>query len=349
MVSPPTQVSLSSLRIGQKLGSGGQGDVYLLKEWQGHYQAETVFKRYRDQNANDRALLALVDFPDLLAPDALNSLLTQTAWPRSCVTDGKRVAGFLMRKVPERFVGRVADGRPRLRELQYLLYPPKPLWGDITPLDATGRIAVADAFVRLVRLLHEHSIVLGDISMRNILWCAGKPGQPGQHGKPAESPRIFVLDCDSARRIGFPPVLPQPQTVDWDDPQMPASGPDLDTDRYKVALVVGRILAARHDIRPGEPWRPVSGVPWRVAEAVKKCFDEAARPRNFRPDVGWWALALTGREVIRLGQARPPSRSNPSSRPNPPLGTVRSRKRALKRDSGKRWWRWWVSLRGTGQ
>jgi hypothetical protein len=334
MVSPPTEVRLSSLRLGEKLGSGGQGDVYLLRQWQGHNQAGTAFKRYRDKNANARALLALVDFPGMLAPDAFTSLRSQTAWPLSCVTDGKRVAGFLMRTVPGRFIGRVSNGTPRLRELQYLLYPPKPLWGDITPLDATGRIVVAEAFVRLVRLLHEHSIVLGDISMRNILWCAGKPSTPG---KAAELPRIFVIDCDSARRIGFPPVLPQPQTVDWDDPQMPASGPDLDTDRYKVALVVGRVLAARHDIRPGDAWRPVDGVPWRIAEAVRECFNEAAKPRNFRPDVGWWVQALNGRETMRL---RPPRR---------PSAPVRRQNRAPGEDRGKPWWHWWLALRSLGQ
>lgn len=289
--SPQPQVPLSSLQLGEKLGSGGQGDVYHL-----HNRPGTVFKLYRAKNASAPALMALVDFPGTLNPGARHSLLSQTAWPHTCVTDGPVVAGFLMDEVPGKFFGRVANGHRQLRELQYLLYPPKALWGDITPLDATGRIQVADAFVRLVQLMHEHSIVLGDISMRNLLWCAGQAGQPAQ---------IFLVDCDSAGRIGLPPVLPQPQTWDWDDPQMPSAGPDLDTDRYKVALAVGRILAARHDIRPGEEWTPVAGIPAEIAGPVKDCFAEAARMRNGRPEVSRWVQALSGREMIQLSPLRP--------------------------------------------
>jgi DNA-binding helix-hairpin-helix protein with protein kinase domain len=174
-------IAASSLRLGEKLGSGGQGEVHRVMSPKG-----MAYKRYFSPAVNADSLRALVQFPDSLDSFARTELLTQTAWPQRRVTDAGRVVGFLMQEVPARFLGRTTAG-PKLRELQYLLYPPKPMWGDITPLSPADRVQLASALVRLVRTLHSHSMVLGDISMSNLLWS---PGQP---------PQIFILDCPSRK------------------------------------------------------------------------------------------------------------------------------------------------------
>lgn len=287
--NPNPVVPMSSLKLGELLGSGGQGRVFRVANRPG-----TVLKDYYYTNANGQSLQALVDFPYSLDPRDRDLLFSQTAWPRACVTENGATRGFLMDEVPAPFFGRVQNGKMKLHELQYLLYPHNTMWGEIRPLDATGRLQLARDLIALVRLLHEHSIVFGDISMRNILW---RPGNPTG---------IFLLDCDSAGRLGLPPVLRQPQTVDWDDPHMPSTGPDLDTDRYKVALAIGRMLAGSHAVRPGDPWMPMSGIPVKVADKVRDCFTDAAMPHNSRPALTRWEQVLSEREVIEVKPIMPP-------------------------------------------
>jgi DNA-binding helix-hairpin-helix protein with protein kinase domain len=280
-------VALAQLDLGEKLGGGGQGEVFRLRNRPGE-----VFKRYLSPSVYADALTALVRFPESLAEKDREALHRQTAWPLARVTDGARVTGLLMREVPQTFVGLSAAG-PKLRELQYLLYPPKPLWGDIQPLDTTGRIEVAQQFVRLCRIFQDNGIVMGDVSMSNVLWAAGFPAQ------------IFLIDCDGFCLSKMRPVLPQPETPDWDDPQMPSTKADLDTDRYKVALLVGRVLAGNAAVRPGQPLPLPADLPDPIGHMVIACFSAAGGPHGTRPTVAEWHQAVSGRGTIALPPRQP--------------------------------------------
>ncbi|TYK45961.1 hypothetical protein [Actinomadura decatromicini] len=290
---------LADLSLGAEVGSGGQGKVHeLLGAGGGH-----VFKEYlHPATVNGAALKRLVELPADLSQAHRDALLRQTAWPLARVLDGGHVRGFVMRRVPAEFWGRAAPG-PKLRELQYLLYEPKALWGDITPPDAAGRLEIARGTVSLFRLLHANRLVVGDVSMSNLLWS------------PAGN--VFLLDCDGIRETGEKPVMAQPSTPDWDDPEQPSTGPDLDTDRYKLALLVARVLAKASGLRPGRPVPFVAGVPDRIAGEVSERFAEAARPRGLRPDAARWARALDERGVIELDPLPPVRR--PPSLPQAPL------------------------------
>jgi hypothetical protein len=195
--------------------------------------------------------------------------------------------------------------------LQYLLYEPKWMWGDIAPPDIDGRLGIARNTVALFRLLHSRRLVVGDVSMSNLLWSPA-----GQ---------IFLLDCDGVRELGAVPVLPQPETLDWDDPSQPASGPDLDTDRYKLALLVARVLTRSPALRPGAPVARPPGLPERIAGEVAARFAEAAGPRGSRPDAAQWARALDARGVIELPPL-PPVRKTPSLPEAPMDGGRRPRR-----------------------
>lgn len=282
------RVEQAALKLGEMLDKGGQGEVWTLTDRPDH-----VFKRYFMPNVNTSALEGLVGFPLRLRPSEQRTLQECTAWPTEIVTAKQQAVGFVMRRVPGEFVARTASAKGQLRELQYLLYEPKPLWGDIEPLDADDRVELVRAFVELVRILHRHTVVLGDISMRNILWAPGDP------------PRLFVLDCDSARFESSPSVLPQANTPDWDDPYGPPGSSDLDSDRYKLALFAGRVLSRDAYVRPGQELHLLPDLENPIADLARKSFERAGGARGSRPDADEWARALSGRASIALTPPAP--------------------------------------------
>jgi hypothetical protein len=288
----------STLRLGGHLGTGGQGQVFKVK---GRKPA-LVFKKYIVPGADPVALQKLVDLPTTMRSGDRDHLLSHTAWPLARVMHKGILSGFIMQAIPDRFVGRNQAGTKKLRELQYLLFEPRPLWGDLGPPDVEGRINVARQVTTLIQFLHSYSLVIGDVSMSNILWAEEDP------------PGIFLIDCDSTRRVGSRPVMPQPHTPEWDDPLL-TGGSDLDTDRYKLALVVGRVLCRDAYLRPGPDLPLLPGIPDRNAARVRVLWQEAAGPHGSRPDAAHWLRALSDRDEIPL----PPP---PPVAPRPRLPTA---------------------------
>lgn len=284
----PGDVALADLRLDEMLDRGGQGEVWSLAG-----DPDRVLKKYLNSRIDETALSTLVDFPQRL-PAAERDLLTQrTAWPAARVVDNGHAVGFLMRRVPPPFIGTTAGPKAQLRELQYLLYEPKPFWGEISPLSTERRVVFVRHFVEVVCLLHRRAMVLGDISMRNILFSD------------EDSPRVFVLDCDSARPQRGQPVLPQADTPDWGDPMRSGSDQDIDTDRYKLALVVGRVLASDAYVRPGDALSLLPDLDGNVAQQVAEKFQQASGARGSRPDAEMWVRALSGRGMIQLTRPVP--------------------------------------------
>ena len=291
-------VEESSLQLGRELGNGGQGVVWLVTG----QPMPLVYKQYKIAGADPTALRNLVELPASLQSSEREQLLQSTAWPLARVMRHGQLSGFLMPEIPDYFRGPNAAGTSKLRELQYLLYPPRPLWGDIVPLGLPfgTRIEVATEFTRILCLLHAKSLVVGDISMSNVLWAPGTPA------------RIFVIDCDGIRKLGSRPVLTQAETLDWDDPQQPASGADLDSDRYKLALLVARVLCGEPYPRPdGSDLALPAEVPSRIADRVRPLWRQAAGGRGTRPDAAQWLGALVGRAEIPVAPP-PPVRTRPA-------------------------------------
>jgi DNA-binding helix-hairpin-helix protein with protein kinase domain len=290
----------AALQRGVELGSGAQGWVYRV-----HGQPEpSAFKKYKNPRmAEPAALKTLTDLPGQLRPSERDRLHQQTAWPLARVYDKGQLSGFLMREIPGQFMAPNSAGAMKKRELQYLLYPRAPLWGDIVPADGVStqtRVDVAREFTALVTLLHTRTLVIGDVSMLNLLWT-GTGGQPVT---------IFLIDCDGIRKLGQAPVMKQVETPDWLDPHLPPTGLDLDTDRYKLALAVGRILSSQAKLEPAkDPLALPSDLPDRMAGRIEALWKQAAGPYGRRPDANQWLNALADRDEIVLR----------------PLGTVRPR------------------------
>jgi hypothetical protein len=252
-----TDVALADLPSATRLADGGQGTVFRLVDG-------TLLKLYHPGIAVlSEELRRLIDRRGDLTG-------APVAWPSARVFDGGRCVGLLMPEVPARFATSLA-GRRRLLELQFLLYPRRAMWADLRLPTEGERRRIAAAYVELFRLLHASGVVLGDVSMRNLLWSL------------ADGPSVYGIDCDGFRLVGRPPALRQADTAGWGDPARPAEG-TVDTDRYKLALVTLRVLLGNHEVTP---------------EAV--CEKEILRRTLGRE------LSMLARDAVAPGR-RPPAR-----------------------------------------
>jgi hypothetical protein len=301
----PQEIDEATLKLGDELGSGGQGRVLRVLSHPG-----LVYKQYKVPGADPAALKLLVDMPAQMQQDERESLYTQTSWPLARVFNKGVLSGLLMQEIPGEFSGANSAGSMKLRELQYLVYPRKPMWGDIVPVagvSAEVRMEVVREFVTLVTTLHGKGLVIGDVSMSNVLWTDAGGGTVS----------IFLIDCDGIRKLGARPVLPQAETLDWNDPLQPQTGPDLDTDRYKVALLVGRVLTMSPYVRPGDPLPFVKGVPEPIAARLMELWKKTTGSYGTRLAANQWLLALSSRQEILLPPL-PPKRQVPTL-PRKPL------------------------------
>ncbi|RBQ20063.1 hypothetical protein DP939_09555 [Spongiactinospora rosea] len=275
------------------MNDGGQGVVTRLVGPQ-----DVVYKEYLKSagTVNGQALAGLVEFGARLPHDDQKRLFFSCAWPTARIVEGNRAVGFLMPEVPDEFHDLI-QGRPRLVELQFLLFPQKRAWQELRLPDLEGRIQLARRFAELVDFLHGHQYVIGDVSARNLLWSTHEPY------------KVHILDCDGFRRLGAESVLKQAHSPDWEDPLEPPTGPDLDTDRYKLALLIGRILARNAYVRPGGELPLLPGLPDDLVGRVRSTFARAAGPVGTRPSAREWARVIEGREWIAV--SRPPVRPRP--------------------------------------
>jgi DNA-binding helix-hairpin-helix protein with protein kinase domain len=295
---------LDDLGIADRLAGGGQGTVYRLSRPDG-----MLLKLYHHDVEVDAAELArLIHLPAAMSGADRRLVTETTAWPTGRVFRDGRCVGLLMGEVPARFATRLA-GRRCLQELQFLLYPRRAMWAELVLPSGAERCWLAVHYLRLFAALHRNGVVVGDVSLRNLLWTL------------AGGPSVFAIDCDGFRIAGRPPPVRPVDTAGWADPSAGSGAATLDSDRYKLALLTVRLLLGDHRVRPEDVGtstaaRAVLG-PELTALAAR-----AARPGR-RPKADSWELALTGRNadfIQRLsgldghsdgGSGSPANRSRP--------------------------------------
>ena len=276
------------LKLGERLGGGAQGDVYRVAGAQG-----LVFKRFHQAAVRDISLRSLVKWRSSLAVADRAALDAWAAWPQAEVTrDGVKDCGFTMARVPSEFELRLAK-KTRLRELHFLLHPLKPAWAAVGVVSAESRLGIAQDLARLVAFLHAHDLVVGDLSATNVLWRVDKPS------------KVYLIDTDGCRFRGSKPATEQLDTPDWNDPQAPG-GATLDSDRYKLALAVLRIVLANHRVRPEDQPTLAAVAGAALRPAIQRLL-AATGTRGSRPSAEDWLGALTTAEVSQGPVFSPPS------------------------------------------
>ncbi|MEU0067569.1 hypothetical protein ABZ085_30835, partial [Streptomyces albidoflavus] len=237
-------LALHQVKRFARVGDGGQGEVF-----EAGGPGRLLYKEYREPHkVRGDALTHLVRVRQEMAPAERDRLDRQAAWPLCRVTDGGRVTGFLMHRAPETMTWTTSKGDGKLIELSYLLREAKTAWSAVPQPVPAQRLDLVIQVVSLLEWLHGLGLVVGDLSHANVLWSL------------TPEPAVHLLDCDGIRAGGQEPVLDQADTPDWQDPLAPAGLPaSVDSDRYKAALMIGRILCRDPLIRPGEPLALVPG------------------------------------------------------------------------------------------
>jgi serine/threonine protein kinase len=229
----PLAVDGATLRFGRTLGRGGQGEVV---EVTGSGSGEDlVAKWYLPSVSLDAASLTRLVAWRRSADERTGAAVDEvTCWPRAVLLRHGRAAGVLLPRVPSVFslaVGLPSGNQSQvLRELQYLIARPELLSRrGIADVDLATRLRLLGRLVAAVSLLHAHGVVIGDLSVKNVLWSA-------------DGGRVYLLDCDALRLSGTSPAVEQPNSPGWDDPAFPGTQ-NQQSDRYKLALAVLRVIA----------------------------------------------------------------------------------------------------------
>jgi hypothetical protein len=277
-------VELSTLQLGKELGSGGQATVYEL------VGSSEVVKLYHDHVPRDGARLAeLIDWRTGLPDQGRNRLDAATCWPTQVVTEGGNAVGCKMPRLPDSFLVRLSTGLVRPREFQYLSRPADAAKLGIAHPDDAAVMKLCQSYASVLDVLERNGAAFGDISMRNLLWTV----EP--------EPAVRLIDCDGACLTGRSPALTPVVTGGWEDHSQRHSTPDRHSDRYKLALVIGRALFGDPDMRPAPGQPEFDAVAARLGTELVSLFERSmSGPRETRPAPADWIAALDRRGASGL-------------------------------------------------
>jgi serine/threonine protein kinase len=297
-----------------KIGQGGQGVVYQTPNIKTKFAESMVYKQYKANLQVDFAALAAMPtlVEESLSYHDAERLVSIAAWPCALVEDNGTPTGFVMPTIPDEFntpLTTVKSVEPGLAEFQYLLNDPSIVQRLGITIDDVQRYTLLREVASALVFLHKHSVCVGDISPRNLLFSLS----------PTEG--VYFVDCD-AMRINGVSALPHVETPGWEVPngEEPST---IQSDTYKLGLLALRLLAGDQDIR--DPNRLPSTTPQLLRQLIT---DSLSPEPDRRPLPSAWTYIL-GRAIEEAEhqklttQPAPP----PSARPAPPQPVVRSRPR----------------------
>jgi DNA-binding helix-hairpin-helix protein with protein kinase domain len=246
-----------SLRLGRKIGAGGEGAVYEVQT-----RDDLVAKLYFEAPSEEKA-----DKLFALAARGTERLLTLTAWPVEVLRDapGGRVVGFLMNRVSQ-------------AEEVHTLHSPKSRLQKFPDASWAFLLYVAANIARAVAAVHEHDIVVGDLNPKNILVT--------------RKATVCLLDCDSFQlkadgrtfrcEAGFPEYTPpELQGLPFKDlDRLPAH------DHFGLGIVIFQLLfVGRHPF--SGRFRGAGEMPLeRAIREFRFAYGDAAARRQMQPPPG---------------------------------------------------------------
>jgi DNA-binding helix-hairpin-helix protein with protein kinase domain len=283
-----------------ELGRGGEGVVYDLPGLSSHVYKEFLTAAYT--TPDQKALARLIDLQDDWIPEDKAWLQDRTVWPEKIVLENGVLRGFLMSRIPKRFVrkhGIRTNPKTVLCEWNYLthrtkFYSNSNIYSEIPRVDQLDALAIVFDLAQTVAVLHKYGVILGDISGKNLLWTD------------SPSTQVMVIDCDSFRLAGTGGVASPKQSPDWEDPQLNGRATNQESDIYKLALAAYRAILSAGTDRLAEHNRSglvgLKGIPVEVTDLIWSSLQPSGRPTA----ADWVSVLniparLKGRPAIQLG------------------------------------------------
>ena len=324
-------IELSALQMGEKIGDGGEGEVYLVSN-----KPSDVFKVFKDSvrsELNEGGLAATIGLLDSMAPHDRAFITSRAVWPHTLVKDKGSFGGFLMPLLPSDYFclhggkGSPIEGMNDWNKLTFrkawmnnpnlesnspaLWYPAGKDFDSLNANEKKKRVSLLKLLKDLAQVfetLHKHNIVVGDVSGRNILWSR----QTGDS--------VMLIDCDGCRIDKTVGVTKAKQSPEWFDPHL--NGPtNIESDLYKMAIAIYRGYFSDSLGKPENNSVPLaSNADREIQRLALRGVGQSARPTASE-----WVNALgnlitesdnDGRPVISLWTAAPkPMNTPPPSTP----------------------------------
>lgn len=229
----PAVISLAGLgTLGGNLSSGNGecSRVCQVPEFPGW-----VYKEYRAplSLADVRRLDRLIGLPAGMVQADSALAASHASWPASRVVSGQRSVGVLIPLAPGSYQADL-ETRPgkkvrKMLEVDMLALPESRQEKlGLPPQSLANRLAVCASIARVGALFERHGLAYLDWSYANVFW------RSNDHC-------AYVIDMDGC---SFGPRA-QIESPNWDDPLVPrGSLAGNETDRYRLALLIGRCLTS---------------------------------------------------------------------------------------------------------
>jgi hypothetical protein len=262
------RVEIGSLAQGGVLGSGGQGQVTAVDNYQVDGKWPAVLKTYKSSvRFNARTLDKIVAFPDGLNAGDRDWLMATSAWPWAVATANGVSRGLLMRVVPGvyefNFPGITLSGRDMLCTVEFLLNSDSYTSRAGISVNERDRLNFLGGLAETVSRLNTLGVVVGDLSPKNLLF------------NPNSYSDCFLIDCDAVALNGES-ALDQVDTPDWEVPPGEKKGTEA-SDSYKFGLLAIRLFAKDQSSRDISAISALSPELGRLA-ALSQDSDPLKRP-----------------------------------------------------------------------
>lgn len=218
----------------ERLSEGGEGIVFRVRN-----QPNLVYKEYKANQLPHLNIQALEDMMSIIGTwEASHQarLLSRTVWPQSLVAHGAEKRGFLMPAIEDNFYRRYglrSNPKRVLCDWNQLSYQDAPLpahmISEVPRPSVEEKIMLIKDLVATVDLLHQHGIIVGDMSGKNLIWTT----QPN---------RVIIIDCDSFRIDGRKGVCVHKESPGWIDPTLQGRQTCKESDIYKLGVAAFRSL-----------------------------------------------------------------------------------------------------------
>lgn len=288
----PMEVLGAEPALGPELGYGGQGIIYAVTD-----HPDRVYKRLAIPIPADlKEFERFVGLGESLRT-SLSDAGVALVWPEAPHVEGGLIIGYEMPRIPAGYTLTIG-GTVKEAQLQYAVPKDGPFRPDLVP-NLHERIELVRSVGSFLASLHSFDYVYGDISWLNILY------------RLTPHPGILVLDMDCVRRLGARPVLstkPLNSPCFGDHDQSTELGQGFDSDRYKFALLVHRMIVSLHISAPLDPAAAIgedADLQPATLARIKTLLYRAANPPGTRPAIAEWLDALAPLKATDMALQRP--------------------------------------------